>query len=134
MTDHDRGAYTPQTDAPLAFDARQSRGGGGGSPTTLIISGVVLAALVVAVVLFYRGGVRAPNEAPQPVGEPIGAMKSAPPAEAQPAPPCYAAASDRPGSAAPAQPRSRRGYAEARACFPAGHKWVSGGADRRILV
>lgn len=86
MTDHDRGAYTPQTDAPLAFDARHPRGGGGGgSPTVLIVSGIVLVLLVAAVVIFYRGGVRAPNEAPQPVGVPVGSLKGAPPPEAQPA-------------------------------------------------
>jgi hypothetical protein len=89
MTDHDRGAYTPQTDAPLAFDARQSRsggGGGGGSPTTLIVSGLILVLLIGAVVFFYRGGMRAPDGAPPVVGEPVGPMKSAAPADQQPAP------------------------------------------------
>jgi hypothetical protein len=64
MTDHDRGAYTPQTDAPLAFDARQAASRSG-SPTTLIVSGVILLFLVGAVILFYRGGVRAPNSPPR---------------------------------------------------------------------
>ena len=88
MTDYDRGAYTPQSDAPLAFDARQSRGGGGGggpSPMTLIISGVVLLALVIALLLFYRSGVRRGDEAPQVVGSPLTQTKAAPPASAQPA-------------------------------------------------
>lgn len=85
MTDHDRGAYTPQTDAPLAFDARQQRGGGGGgrSPVALIVSAVVLLVLVGAIYMFYRGGVRGANEPPQPVGTPIGALKA--PAPPQPA-------------------------------------------------
>ena len=87
MTDYDRGAYTPQSDAPLAFDARQSRGGGGGggpSPMTLIISGVVLLLLVIALLIFYRSGVRRGDESPQVVGSPITQTKAAPPASAQP--------------------------------------------------
>ena len=90
MSDYDRGAYTPQSDAPLAFDARQSRGGGGGggpSPMTLIISGVVLLLLVIALLLFYRSGVRRGDEAPQVVGSPLTQTKAAPPASAQPVDP-----------------------------------------------
>jgi len=86
MTDPDRGAYTPQTDAPLAFDARQSRRDGGGrSPVALIVSGFVLAVLIAAVVVFYRGGVRGVDEAPQPVGAPIGSIKTIAPAQPKPA-------------------------------------------------
>ena len=44
MSDHDRGAYTPQNEAPLSFDARRSRGRRA-FPTTLIISLVILAGL-----------------------------------------------------------------------------------------
>lgn len=90
MSDYDRGAYTPQSDAPLAFDARQSRGGGGGggpSPMTLIISGAVLLLLVIALLIFYRSGVRRGDEAPQVVGSPLTQTKAAPPASAQPADP-----------------------------------------------
>jgi cell division protein FtsN len=91
MSDYDRGAYTPQSDAPLAFDARQSRGGGGGgggpSPMTLIISGVVLLLLVIALLIFYRSGVRRGDEAPQVVGSPLTQTKAAPPASAQPVDP-----------------------------------------------
>ena len=78
MTDHDRGAYSPQSDAPLAFDARQSRGGGG-FPTTLAISLVVLAVLIVAIVLFYRSGVRGAGQGPAPVGAPVAQIKAPPP-------------------------------------------------------
>ena len=85
MTDNDRGAYTPQTDAPLAFDARRSGGGGRPAPMTLMISGMVLVVLVVGVVFFYRGGVRPANAPPQVIGAPVGADKSAPPASEQPA-------------------------------------------------
>ncbi len=57
MSDHDRGAYTPNTDAPLSFDARQSRGRRA-FPTTLLISLVVLIGLTLAIFMFYRSGVR----------------------------------------------------------------------------
>ena len=86
MTDHDRGAYTPQTDQPLAFDARAPRARRP-LPITLILSVLILLALIVALVLIYRSGMRGEGDAPQPVGEPVGAIREAPPAEAQPADP-----------------------------------------------
>lgn len=88
MSDPHRGAYTPPTDAPLSFDARQPVRGSRPLPMTLIISAVVLATLVVAVLLIYRGGVRGPNEPPRTVGEPVAQMKTPPPAgTAQPTDP-----------------------------------------------
>ncbi len=83
MTDHDRGAYTPQTDAPLSFDARRASSGRP-VPMTLLISGMVLVVLLVGVVYFYRSGVRRENEAPQVIGAPVAATKSAPPSGEQP--------------------------------------------------
>ncbi|ATC31481.1 sporulation protein [Caulobacter vibrioides] len=80
MSDPHRGAYTPPTDAPLSFDARQPVRGARPLPMTLIISAVVLVTLVVAVVMIYRGGVRGPNEPPQAVGAEVAQMKT-PPAE-----------------------------------------------------
>ena len=80
MSDPHRGAYTPPTDAPLSFDARQPVRGARPLPMTLIISAVVLVTLVVAVVMIYRGGVRGPNEPPQAVGSEVAQMKT-PPAE-----------------------------------------------------
>ncbi|TCS15443.1 SPOR domain-containing protein [Caulobacter sp. BK020] len=88
MSDPHRGAYTPPTDAPLSFDARQPVRGSRPLPMTLILSAVVLATLVVAVLLIYRGGVRGPNEPPRTVGEPVAQVKAPPPADAaQPADP-----------------------------------------------
>lgn len=87
MSDPDRGAYTPPTDAPLSFDARQPVRGGGPAPIMLILSAIVLIALVIAIVLFYRSGVREAGQPPMTVGVPVGEMKGAPPAEAQPADP-----------------------------------------------
>ncbi len=87
MTDPDRGAYTPPTDAPLSFDARRPVRGGPPVPMTLVISAVVLVVLVLAVFFFYRSGVRGADDAPQPVGEPVGAITSPAPVEARPADP-----------------------------------------------
>lgn len=82
MSDHDRGAYTPQSDAPLSFDARQARGRRA-FPTTLVISLVILAGLGAAIFMFYRSGVRGAGETPTPVGSPIGDIKAAPTGQAQ---------------------------------------------------
>lgn len=87
MSDHDRGAYTPPTDAPLSFDARQPVRGSRPVPFTLIVSVLLLAGLVVALFLFYRSGVRSAGEAPQVVGAPVGDLKSEATPEAQPADP-----------------------------------------------
>ncbi len=87
MSDPQRGAYTPPTDAPLSFDARQPVRGSRPLPMTLIISAVVLLTLVVAVVVIYRGGVRGPNDAPQTVGSQVAEMKVPPAAGSQPADP-----------------------------------------------
>ena len=92
MSDQDRGAYTPQSDAPLSVDARRApRGGGGGGgqpvPMTLLISGMVLVILIIAIAFFYRSGVRSPSGAPQVVGTPVGATKAPPPASDQPSDP-----------------------------------------------
>jgi len=84
MSDPHRGAYTPPTDAPLSFDARQPVRGARPLPMTLIISAVVLVTLVVAVVMIYRGGVRGPNEPPQAVGAEVAQMKTPPAAGSQP--------------------------------------------------
>lgn len=87
MSDQERGAYTPPTDAPLSFDARQPVRGSRPAPLTLIVSAVVLVLLVIAIVLFYRSGQRQPGDAPAVVGAPVGEMKALPPAEAQPVDP-----------------------------------------------
>lgn len=87
MSDPHRGAYTPPTDAPLSFDARQPVRGSRPLPMTLIISAVVLMTLVVAVVMIYRGGVRGPNEPPRTVGSQVAEMKTPPPAGSQPTDP-----------------------------------------------
>jgi hypothetical protein len=84
MSDHERGAYTPPTDAPLSFDARQPVRGTRPAPLTLIVSILVLAGLAVAIFMFYRSGVRQAGQPPQAVGTPVGELKAPPPAEAQP--------------------------------------------------
>jgi cytoskeletal protein RodZ len=108
MTDHDRGAYTPQTDAPLSFDARRAPRGGGGRPLpmTLMISGLVLVVLLVGVVYFYRSGVRQANEAPQVVGAPVASDKAPPPASAQPSDPAAGLQVYKSEGVPPSQPQS----------------------------
>jgi len=111
MSDHDRGAYAPPTDAPLTFDARQPVRGSRPVPMTLIISVLVLAGLGAAIVLFYRQGARQAGQPPQAVGAPVASMKAPPPAEAQPTDPAaglsiYKTEGGQPKSseAAPSQP------------------------------
>jgi hypothetical protein len=77
MTDYDRGAYTPQTDAPLAFDPRRTSERRP-MPMALIGSAAVLVILLAGVAMVYRGGVRHAGESPRPVGEPVMAVKTAP--------------------------------------------------------
>jgi cell division protein FtsN len=84
MTDQDRGAYTPPTDQPLSFDARQPVRGSRPVPLTLIASGFVLILLIGAIVLFYRSGVRQAGEGPAALGQPVTEMKSPPPPDSQP--------------------------------------------------
>jgi hypothetical protein len=84
MADLDRGAYTPPHEG-LAFDPRDSRRRRP-LPITLILSIVVLLVLIVALVLLYRAGTGGGGE-PGTVGEPVGEVREAPPAEAQPVDP-----------------------------------------------
>jgi len=83
MSDQDRGAYTPQHDTPLSFDARYSRGSGERPvPMTLIVSGIVLVVMVVLFALLYRSGARHSGQAPQVVGTPVTDTKAPPSAGA----------------------------------------------------
>lgn len=84
MSDHERGAYTPPTDTPLSFDARQPVRGTRPIPFTLIISILVLLGLAAAIFVFYRSGVRQAGQPPQMVGAPVTGMKAVAPPEAQP--------------------------------------------------
>jgi outer membrane biosynthesis protein TonB len=106
MSDHDRGAYTPPTDAPLSFDARQPVRGSRPAPMMLVISAIVLLVLVVAIVLIYRSGAREAGEPPQTVGTPVGEMKTAPAPEDQPVDPATGLQIYRSedGAPAPAEP------------------------------
>ena len=106
MSNPERGAYTPPTDAPLAFDARQPVRGRGPAPMMLILSAIVLIILVAAIAVFYRTGLHQGSGPPPTVGTPIGEIKGPAPAEAQPVDPApglqiYRSAE---GQTAPAQP------------------------------
>jgi len=106
MSDQDRGAYAPPTDAPLAFDARQPVRGSRPLPLTLIISILVLGGLATAIFLFYRQGVRQAGQPPQAVGTPVAGIKTPPPAEAQPTDPAAGLSiyKTEGGQSSPAQP------------------------------
>ncbi len=81
MTEYDRGAYTPQPDAPLQFDARGPRGRRP-MPMTLIGSGAVLVVVLGALAMHYRHDTG--KDGVRPVGEPVAQVKTAAPASAQP--------------------------------------------------
>ncbi|MFN3514045.1 MAG: SPOR domain-containing protein [Phenylobacterium sp.] len=106
MSDPDRGAYTPPTDAPLAFDARQPVRGSRPAPVMLIVSAIVLLLLIVAIVMFYRSGVREAGQPPQTVGAPVGDLKAPAPAGAQPVDPAAGLQiyQSRDGEVPPAEP------------------------------
>jgi hypothetical protein len=105
MADYDRGAYTPQTDAPLAFDPRRPSERRP-MPMALIGSAVVLVVLLAGVAMVYRSGVRHAGEAPRPVGEPVMSVKTAPApdADAAKAPPANLDVYNESAAAAPAVP------------------------------
>lgn len=86
MTDPNRGAYTPQSDAPLSFDARRAGGARGPMPITLIFSALILLVLVIGggIAILYHNGARKAGQPPQPVGETVGAVRA--PSETQNAP------------------------------------------------
>jgi hypothetical protein len=83
MTEHDRGAYTPQPDAPLQFDARSPQRRKP-MPMTLIGSAAVLVVLLGALALHARHDARSGAEPARPVGAPIAEVKSAALPAAQP--------------------------------------------------
>lgn len=87
MSNSDRGAYTPPTDPPLSFDARQPVRGRSPAPMMLIVSALVLVVLVGAIFVFYRSGLTQSAGAPPVVGTPVGQIKGAAPATAQPTDP-----------------------------------------------
>jgi hypothetical protein len=84
ITDHERGAYTPPTEGPLAFEARQPVRGARPFPVTLVVSVLVLLALAAAIFVFYKQGVRQSAGPPQAVGTPVGGLKAPASADAQP--------------------------------------------------
>src|SRR5258706_558813 len=110
MSEHERGAYTPPTEASLSFDARQPVRGASPIPFTLIISILVLLGLAAAIFVFYRSGVRQAGQPPQAVGAPVEGMKAPPPVGAQPRAPTTPAPA-KPASAAPAPVAKAAGVA-----------------------
>ena len=109
MSDHERGAYTPPTEGPLAFEPRQPVRGARPFPLTLVVSVVVLLGLAAAIFVFYRQGVRTSGPPPA-VGTPVEGLKAPAPADAQPQDAAsgleiYRSESGQPPQMAPAQPQ-----------------------------
>ena len=87
MSNSDRGAYTPPTEPPLQFDARQPVRGRGPAPMMLIVSVLVLLVLLGAIFIFYRSGQQQTSGPPPMVGTPVGQIKSPAPVGEQPTDP-----------------------------------------------
>ena len=80
MSDTDR-RYDRQ-EPPLTMDSRRGRSRGP-APVTLIVSLLLLVAVVGDVFYMYRTGVRGSSDGPQPLGAPLGDVRSPAPAQAQ---------------------------------------------------
>ncbi len=124
MSDNNRGAYTPQSEAPLAFDARRSRGPGERPKSgALLISAIVLVVMVIAFGLFAvtrmnsHGGdapttivdMKAADGAPAtPAAAPSLTVDAPPAAAPQPAVAAATPANGQPNfTAPPEQPQAR---------------------------
>ncbi len=81
-SDYNRGPYAPGGEPPLAFAPAGAPRRRGPAPVTLILSVLLLAVVGGGVFYLYRGGARAPGEAPQPVGTPLHEVRSAAPPQA----------------------------------------------------
>lgn len=80
-----RTSRDEEDDEPLRFDDRRGRPRrrGGPAPITLILSLLVLGGVGGGVFYMYRGGSRGTNDAPQPVGAPLGDVRTAAPPQVQ---------------------------------------------------
>lgn len=85
MSDASRGAYAPESDAPLVFDARKSQSAQSPMPMALVISVVVLVVLGGAILYLYRSGARSGTDIPRPVGTSVAETRGAPAGQAAPA-------------------------------------------------
>jgi len=84
MPNPDRGAYLPPNEEPLTFDARRPVRGRAPMPIMLIISAAILFVLLIGLLVILRSSFGRVSGSPPMVGNPIEAMKSPAPAEAQP--------------------------------------------------
>ncbi|HEY5072911.1 MAG TPA: SPOR domain-containing protein [Caulobacteraceae bacterium] len=83
MSQYDRGSQRGGSEHPLSFEPRRPVRSSGPAPVTLVLSLLLLVVIGGGVFFLYRGGVRGPNDAPQPVGVPIGDLRSPAPAQPQ---------------------------------------------------
>lgn len=93
------------SERPLAFDRRGQDYRRGPAPVTLILSLILLAGVGGGVFWLYRGGVRAPGGAPEPVGAPVRDVRiSAPPQTPTPDPAAGLSVYTRDPNGAPSAP------------------------------
>jgi outer membrane biosynthesis protein TonB len=84
MSDADRRFDRESPEEPLTIDSRRrARPPRGPAPVALIVSLIVLIAVVGAAFYLYRSGVRGSNDAPQPLGAPLGDVRAPAPPQAQ---------------------------------------------------
>ena len=87
MAYQEQGAYTPPSEPPLSFDARQPVRGASPMPTTLIASVVLLAIVGGGGIMFLRHGAGPSASTPEVVGTQVGPTRSPPPVSTQAADP-----------------------------------------------
>lgn len=83
MTDPERRHDRDDGDAPLAFEGGRRSRSRGPAPVTLIASLCLLLVVGGGVFYMYRSGARGANDAPQPLGAPLGDVRAPAPAQAQ---------------------------------------------------
>ena len=81
MSDPDRRFENQGSEPPLTMDRRRGGSAHGPAPVTLIVSVLLLLLVGGAVLYMYRGGARSANDAPEPLGAPLGDVRAPPPAE-----------------------------------------------------
>lgn len=83
MSESDLRYERPRSEAPLTLERHDGPRERGPAPVTLIISLLLLAAVGGGVFYMYRGGVRGPGDAPEPLGVPLRDVREAAPPQPQ---------------------------------------------------
>jgi hypothetical protein len=83
MSDDDRRFDRQGSEPPLTIGSRRAGRSRGPAPVTLIVSVLLLVVVAGAVVYMYRSGPRGQNGAPQPLGAPLGDVRTPAPPQTQ---------------------------------------------------